>query len=509
MKEISKNKEKSHPFLFWLGLALLPLLASCTAPTMRNQFVNYNEAYATSLNKQMLLNLARLANGHPAYYLAIGLIDNKYTFSSQTGVGINGSFQDTHTSTANTPFTSGAPTGIAGFPLVVAQKVFQTLFGGSANESVTASSNPEFQFIPINNETAARQVLQPISTDVFLQLYQQGYPIDQLLRIMIERVETPPLPATKERLVLVNSPDYGTYERFLRACGMLAELQKHGCLELSEGNTEGELIGPVSFGGGGGGSPPERPGLGGENPGGSQKSSNPSPKDFSDAEANGFILRTNDSGGWQIFRKRPQPIFVLGGDQPDTTNADLALNAKASQLELTVIDFLKTNDLPSLPLDSYSKAQRAGIEQYFMAVTNLVAALHAGITIQTEVSSNDNAATRLVLRSFNRTMEAVATEQVKFEILAQRDPAFKMIVPSSEQHPILQITWTNKPETLEPPLETIDYSGKTYQITDAIMDPMDPAGTWNRDTFRLLVDLSSQVTVDISKFQRQVLELEQ
>jgi hypothetical protein len=30
---------------------------------------------------------------------------------------------------------------------------------------------------------------------------------------------------------------------------------------------------------------------------------------------------------------------------------------------------------------------------------------------------------------------------------------------------------------------------------------------WNRDVFRLMVALSSQVTVDISKFQRQVLEL--
>jgi hypothetical protein len=40
---------------------------------------------------------------------------------------------------------------------------------------------------------------------VFLQLYQQGYPIDQLLRIMIERIETPTL-QSGEQLVLVNSP---------------------------------------------------------------------------------------------------------------------------------------------------------------------------------------------------------------------------------------------------------------------------------------------------------------
>src|SRR5277367_2044631 len=89
------------------GLVALPLLlTSCAAPTMRNQFRNYNEAYADSLNQQMLLNLARLENGHPAYYLAIGAIDQKYTFSSSTAAGTTGGYTDANTTTGNTPIIS-------------------------------------------------------------------------------------------------------------------------------------------------------------------------------------------------------------------------------------------------------------------------------------------------------------------------------------------------------------------------------------------------------------------
>ena len=58
-----------------------------------------------------------------------------------------------------------------------------------------------------------------------------------------------------------------------------------------------------------------------------------------------------------------------------------------------------------------------------------------------------------------------------------------------------------------PPLQVVHYAGKTYQVTDPVLDPLDPAVRWNRDAFRILAELGSEVSVDISKFQRQVLEL--
>jgi hypothetical protein len=497
---------------------------------MRNQFRNYNEAYADSVNQQMLLNLARLENGHPAYYLAIGLIDAKYTFSSQTAAGTSGSYTDAKTTTQNTPIVKGTPSSIAGFPLQVLSTVLTTLFGYNLNETVTASSNPEFQFIPINNEVAAKQVLEPVSTEVFLQLYQQGYPIDQLLRIMIERIETPRLQSGEE-LVLVNSPTCGTplyYERFLRVCAMLRSLQMHGFLSLEAGNNP-EKLGAVSFSQSGQSDLNETnsDSKGGSGPVAKGNNPNPTPKDFFDAENKGMIL-TNDNKGWQLYRMRAVPKFYLkGAREVAGTNFEAlprlmnALNSPSTFTNLpperqealnnfrnfanTAMEFLKTSKTTPRVKDYNTND--------YEAITNVVMALSLGISIQTDVGNNDNTATRLVLRSFNRTMEAVASEQAGFEALAKTNTNFANMacvsIPDFERRPILQMMWTNKPTSLVPPLETIYYAGKTYQITDPVMDPLNAAATWNRDVFRLLVDLSSQVTVDISKFQRQVLELEQ
>ncbi len=488
---------------------------------MRNQFRNYNEAYAKSLNQQMLLNLARLENGHPAYYLAIGLIDAKYTYSSQTAAGATGSYSDARTATGNTPFVTGAPSSIASFPGQVLSSLLTAVFGLNLNETVTAISNPEFQFIPINNEVAAKQVLEPISTEVFLQLYQQGYPIDQLLRIMIERIETQRL-ENGERLVLVNSPTCGKpeyYERFLRACAILRTLQKHGYLSL-EAQSALQLLGPVSFSSNQPARTEAPPGANGTGPGSMTREggSGPSLKDFTDAEEKDLVLLTNNDNQWLVYRRRAVPQFFLkGAREAAGTNfgllAGLVASGSASNFTSlpaerqealadflnivnSTIEFLKNNT-------NYNKTND------YDAITNVVYALCFGIAIQTDVGNNDNAATRLVLRSFNRTMEAVAGEQAGFEALSKSDPEFAILVPDFERRPILQMIWRDKSVRLVPPLETIDYFDKKYQITDPVLEPLDPSVSWNRDVFRLMVDLSSQVTVDISKFQRQVLELEQ
>ncbi len=282
-------------------LPILPcfLAASCSGPTMRGEFRSYNAAYADALNEQMLLNLARLENGHPAYYLAIGAINNRFIDTASGTVGSTGTpTQTTDTSTHNTPFVAGKPIAIAPFPRRIAQTVTQALFGYSASATYSHTKNPDFQFIPINNEVVAKQILDPVLPDVFFTLYQQGYPIDQLMRVMIERVETT-LPGTKEQLTLVNSPAGGTpesYARFLRGCAILRELQRRGYLTL-EAHTHYERLGAISFD-----KREDRP--------------NPTSKEFAEAEKGGFVLRKEDDH-WEIERKRSSPIFVLKKHEPE------------------------------------------------------------------------------------------------------------------------------------------------------------------------------------------------
>ena len=142
------------------------------------------------------------------------------------------------------------------------------------------------------------------------------------------------------------------------------------------------------------------------------------------------------------------------------------------------------------------------------AVFTVIELLNEGVSVQTKVSGETQAPTRLVLRSFGRAMEAVAGEQPPFDALvAKTNETFCSIVPDLEKNLVLCIDWSKRKERLVPPLQTVSYSGNIYQITDPVADPLNPNASWNRDIFRLLVALGFQVTVDISKFQQQVFEL--
>lgn len=502
------DSEPGRYIFIWLFAALLPLLTSCAGTTMRAHFGEYNTAYADALNEQMLLNLARLENGHPAYYLAIGAIDDRFTVSEQASVGGNRSF--TRGSTAVTPANT-------------LTKVFSRVTGYNASGTVSRSSTPDFQFIPLNNDAVSKQVLQPVSPEVFYTLYQQGNPIDQLMRVMIERVETT-LPDGR-RLILVNSPTAGppeSYGKFLRACAILRELQLRGYLSLTATNQAPEKIGPVSFSGG---SAPGKSGGKSFSDGGDSNSAdagpekasgNPTMKDYADAQDKGWML-IQSANGWQLAQKREAPVFMLNTDVVAAAQTPQAhpfvkkivseslakYNLSPGQLALvqTVVQSLTNSDFAA------ESSRQEVIADDVSAAFTVITLLNEGISVQTKVSGEAQARTRLVLRSFNRAMEAVASEQPAFDELLRTNRSFRSTVPDLEKHPVIRIEWSGHREPLQPPLQTVRYLGTTYQITDAVADPLNPNATWNRDIFRLLVELGSQVTVDISKFQQHVFEL--
>jgi hypothetical protein len=82
------------------------------------------------------------------------------------------------------------------------------------------------------------------------------------------------------------------------------------------------------------------------------------------------------------------------------------------------------------------------------------------------------------------------------------------VIPNIEQLPVLKLTWKDG----KPPNElqlyelglTVKYRGQDYIIADSQQGSAGaevPANTyWNRDMFRLINELSSQVSIDPSKF---------
>jgi hypothetical protein len=225
----------------------------------------------------------------------------------------------------------------------------------------------------------------------------------------------------------------------------------------------------------------------------------PTPEEVMSAEKDGYEWRNISKGIWELRKKEPQPKFYL--------KPTAKFSAKQIILGSGIVD-------PNNP-------------EHVKAVDNLIYLLEKGFTVKTEAREHTSSETCLILRSFDRVLEATASEQEAFAaILAhQNDPDynknFYRYLPygSPECRPILKTRWNDEKGPLERPLCKLNYAGKTYEITDPVQpidlaQPgaaafLDDSGRWNRNVYKLVMALNSQVTVDISKFQRQILELQQ
>jgi hypothetical protein len=200
-----------------VALASLALPA-CATRQLAPDFAAISDAYAENMNRQMLLNLARLDQGHPAYFMAIGEVRLARTQNTSLQGGGNSSNTEDITTAA-----------------AVTRRVTQVL-GGNLSGSGQNGVSPTFVFIPINSEEASKQLLSPIPVEVFATLYEQGWPVDQLLRVMVERIEVRFDDPERLPILLVNSPTRAHQEmfaRFLRTCEVIRELQTHGGLRLA------------------------------------------------------------------------------------------------------------------------------------------------------------------------------------------------------------------------------------------------------------------------------------
>jgi hypothetical protein len=530
------------------------LLTGCGPRRVRADFTHYENSYAFTSNQEMLLNLARLEQHDPTYFFKLGQISSSYRMEAAlTGAG--------NVSTVSSPPATGIPTG-----------------GGAP--TFLYENDPAFSFIPVNDQTNAQLLLQPVPENVFYSLFQQGWRVDQLFRLMVDRIEVtlPPDPGSTAdkgcRVEVIRNvpppPFYGTdfsqssrdldrYVTFLRVSAVVYALQKHGLLLLRGTNTF-EPIDRASF--------IPNDGAGGD--AASKNASLPTAKDFNDASAKNqeWELQGADAnvkgGKWILGQKTLAPKFQLNTMVPD---ASQSAEQTYGQNVKTVEDSLRNDLLPNDP----SLAQLAQAPE----LTDTLEVLFSGFAIGGSATDQDTGrgpctssgasphgvvTSHLVLRSLIALMAAAAQEQAFYDALAksgkdpevplgkddlvrrihvgllvaqgltpkQDDPdylkrasavagmtfTFSQLVPTIERLPVLRLTW---PDEVKPPVAHsafyakefglgVNYRGKEYVVADVDPESVNPSEfareneTWNRDMFRLINQLSSQVTIDISKF---------
>jgi hypothetical protein len=491
-------------------MALILLASSgCAVHRVRADYTGFEKAFADTSNRELLLNLARLQNHDPTYFFKMGQITSQYKMAAT--LSTTGSYVIQGTTPGGGSATGGGSPGL------------------------TYENDPLFQFIPVNDETNAQLLLKQIPAQTFYILYEQGWRIDQLLRLMVDRIEVtqmtngactvttypnmpPPLSIAGGLAAPIDQKQLSLYATFLRITAVAYGLQKHGDL-LLRGITAFVPLDPGAApvlgdsqkpSGSGTGLPTSLDGV--------------SASDAEKAAEKNFTYRVGAAkGNFAIGQTTVSPTFYLIPPMPASPGKYVPdLKTIAGQLE---------------------KDERLGIKDP-QVIQGLLAALQDGLTIQGDTTTPDQAAnpcpsategqtsTHLVLRSLIGVMAAAAQEQTLFDELNDSNTPIESLdgkhtmnpfdteIPAIERLPVLRIDW--KPETQvkakQPaqrmehtqPLIELSYRDKDYLIADpkdqVTNDPVtkDQVVTenqyWNRDVFRLIGALTAQVTVDVSKY---------
>ena len=192
------------------------ILSGCRGPaTMRSVSLDYSRAYADSSNQQMLLNLARRANGHPIYFLQMGLINSSFQFGL-TGSGNIGQTR-THAS---------------GGALATAAALSDTIASGG-NVGVSVAEQPTFSFTPLSGSSFAAALFNPIDPRVFFNLFNQGAPVDMLMRVMVQSVAITDGEGTRTFFNILDVEIPQNYRNFLTVAALARELQKKHLLRAT------------------------------------------------------------------------------------------------------------------------------------------------------------------------------------------------------------------------------------------------------------------------------------
>jgi hypothetical protein len=301
------------------------------------------------------------------------------------------------------------------------------------------------------------------------------------------------------------------YVTFLRVSALMYALQKHGHL-LLKGNSNFVPVDPNSF------VPNDANATAAMDaavrkaddakdkaaPGARATGNGPAVKDMLDAAAKEQSWRLSPDGTrWILGKTTLSAQFYLNPLlTPDAKSTD---KSYLPDIEAIRDDIKKDADFKELLVGP--------------AMENSLKFLENGFSIEgvpgPQTGNPCTASPHLYLRSLLGLMAAAAQEEAPFESLLQNQPpvppslgepprgdmTFNQLVPEIERLPALRIVSVADANTKEDSVLTVvSYNRKTYQIADVTSNVPPENLYWNRDMFRLIGQLTSQVTVDISKF---------
>ncbi len=191
----------------------------------------YNQAGAQSVKEQLLLNLVRLSQGKPLYFVEVASMLSQYSFDAELAASLE----------ANNLHGIYGPALRAAYP-VTGDDVIEPRRLTNVGVNLQYSDTPTITYRPLTGEAFANRVMSAIAPDTLIYLAHAGWGIDRLLACCVQQIN-----GISNRMVYCDdeqgSPDAPAFDRL---CGLLARLQDRGVLRFAE-EADGGVMRPICY----------------------------------------------------------------------------------------------------------------------------------------------------------------------------------------------------------------------------------------------------------------------
>jgi len=161
---------------------------------LENDHAAFNTAVADAMDRQMLLNLVRLAHDEPTQWVSVTQINTSTTYRAAVGTSAN----------------------------------FQGLAFEGASADAGFSYTPTLTFVPRQGEQLANEMMAPIPVESMEHLVSAGYPLSWILFLACERFQSVQSFDVNVRDGIVTADS-----KFARAIILFSDLQRRGLISLS------------------------------------------------------------------------------------------------------------------------------------------------------------------------------------------------------------------------------------------------------------------------------------
>ena len=168
---------------------------------IRSENLDYNQQVVRSLDEQLLLNLVRTRYVDTPLFLEMGNIVVQYSLEGRASLGAD-------------PIIGG-PRSTERLPL---------------GAGFTYAERPTITYSPLQGEQFARRLLSPIPAETIVLLSQSGWPIDLLLMVCVQRINSVENAVESAGLAPSDHPRFEVFEDVARR---LRTFQRLGELSLS------------------------------------------------------------------------------------------------------------------------------------------------------------------------------------------------------------------------------------------------------------------------------------